>query len=532
MIFRLLTCSLGEEDAISAHQQSTFVFRAAMKRQDIPQDTTHLIIQSSAENTVGFTSTSTIPEDWLNLVTSLDENSGNTIALHLSGEWHRQRMNSSSQNLEECVFGYHANLEHVELYQGLLRIGPFAFIACSFLESVALPSTVVTIGQHAFARCSNMVDINLPEGLQVIDDRAFYDCHSLGHVAIPSTVAIVGKHAFQSCHSLVDIEFRKGLKEIQEYAFWKCKSLCAVSIPSPTHMVLGKCAFADCHRLLSVEFSADTTSLELGRSCFAACPSLVNLSIPSSTVIGSLAFIECPFKAKDFSDRFTNLPLHKACYHSSTLDVDGLNAIIRTAGWVRDECGASDTLGMTPFHLIATSASLQPDFLQILLEQYPVNILSHQDKRGKTMMDYLLINGSNKAISLIKMILERTVVTAISSWGLWEPWKLDLVTKVEESGSWDDDAPTRRKALDDILDRLVTCTRIEATSILEQTLWKMNNNRFACGADVVLPNVIGFLWNNHTPGPSSSPHEYAVLAPEVSWLQGHVESDDDWDDIW
>mmetsp|Transcript_33251 Transcript_33251/g.80381 ORF Transcript_33251/g.80381 Transcript_33251/m.80381 type:complete len:271 (+) Transcript_33251:2-814(+) len=242
----------------------------------------------------------------------------------------------------------------------------------------------------------------------------------------------------------------------------------------------------------------------------------------------------------------------------------------------------TDKTGFTPFHVIATSASLRPDLLQSLLDQqqhqqqeYPINVLlAQKDKRGKTMMDYLLFNRSKKAIPLIQMIFTRTVVATISKWGSCSScsclnrWKTDLVTRVESSSSssgsscWDADGRTRRMVLNDILQRLVSYTKLEATSVLELALWKMSitqqqqqqtsgggqeekqndDDRSGCrvvsGANVVIPNVTSFLWEDddgsddedEQAGTSS---EYAeILPPEVSWLEGGEDSDDDSYSTW
>mmetsp|Transcript_31415 Transcript_31415/g.75757 ORF Transcript_31415/g.75757 Transcript_31415/m.75757 type:complete len:90 (+) Transcript_31415:917-1186(+) len=56
---------------------------------------------------------------------------------------------------------------------------------------------------------------------------------------------------------------------------------------------------------------------------------------------------------------------------------------------------------MTPFHVLATSVALKPDMLGCLRAKYPVEILFHKAHNNKTMLDYLLMHTSSKAVLLI-----------------------------------------------------------------------------------------------------------------------------------
>ena len=55
-------------------------------------------------------------------------------------------------------------------------IGNCAFVGCSSLTSITLPSDVVSIGDSAFESCSGLTSITLPSGVTSIGEHAFYNC--------------------------------------------------------------------------------------------------------------------------------------------------------------------------------------------------------------------------------------------------------------------------------------------------------------------------------------------------------------------
>lgn len=57
---------------------------------------------------------------------------------------------------------------------------------------------VVTIGGHAFEACTLLQGVALPESLLSIQDWAFFDCWSLKTITIPANVQSIGNYAFSS----------------------------------------------------------------------------------------------------------------------------------------------------------------------------------------------------------------------------------------------------------------------------------------------------------------------------------------------
>ena len=62
-----------------------------------------------------------------------------------------------------------------ETYQ-VTNIGTKAFVDCTNLISVDIPSCVTCISKEAFAFCTNLTNIEISEGVVSIEDTAFYAC--------------------------------------------------------------------------------------------------------------------------------------------------------------------------------------------------------------------------------------------------------------------------------------------------------------------------------------------------------------------
>mmetsp|Transcript_8804 Transcript_8804/g.21074 ORF Transcript_8804/g.21074 Transcript_8804/m.21074 type:complete len:548 (+) Transcript_8804:86-1729(+) len=427
------------------------------------------------------------------------------------------------------------SLVEVEFQQGLKTVSYMAFSGCESLKRVSLPSTVEVIGKGAFAWCNSLEIVELREGLKTLGEEAFCNCVSLARISVPSSVETISYCSFKGCEKLTDVQLRHGLKTIENDAFALCISMCAVFIPSSTVLIRSR-AFAGCKSLLGIEFEG---SLSLGLGCFTGCTALVTVSlytrIPDDLEFDA-CFEDCTSLRLPVSrplsilqDRFADLPIHEGCYHASTTTVDEVSRRIKATSMFTDEKNAKDCFGMTPFHIVATSPTLSADLLELLLDEYPVDVLGHKDVNDTTMMDYLLKNGSPRAVPLIKMVLERAVLAQMPRFGLGL-WRSELSLQVE-SMDWNGDFEVRRRCLDGLLAALSRCVTFEGSTVLELALWKWKTksslndsgnkrrkvDRECCGtlngADVVIPNVVEYLWNDR-----KQSSDVSMVPFDLSWM--------------
>lgn len=105
------------------------------------------------------------------------------------------------------AFAYCYNLTNVDLKNSKIKTIPeyaFAFIGCSKTKTeliVNLPSTVQTIGNHAFYDAQRLEFINL-SNVTNIGDMAFTYCWKLKTVLTSDNLTKIGGNAFNCCDSL------------------------------------------------------------------------------------------------------------------------------------------------------------------------------------------------------------------------------------------------------------------------------------------------------------------------------------------
>ena len=168
-----------------------------------------------------------------------------------------------------------------------------AFLYCSSLSEIVIPSSVTRIGDSAFDTCSSLSEIVIPSSVTSIGDSAFYGCYSLSEIVIPSSVTSIGDGAFSSCDSLSEIVIPSSVISVGYGAFSFCSSLSEIVIPSSITSI-GKGVFSGCSSLSEIVIPSCVTSI--GDSAFSGCNSLSKIVIPSSvTSIGDSAFYKCKF---------------------------------------------------------------------------------------------------------------------------------------------------------------------------------------------------------------------------------------------
>jgi hypothetical protein len=99
----------------------------------------------------------------------------------------------------------------------------------SDLTSIAVPNSVITIGDDAFVGCVGLTNITLPNsGNMSIGNWAFLGCTSLTSVTIPNGVNNIGYYAFGQCTSLTNVIISSSVLSIREVAFLGCSNLTSV----------------------------------------------------------------------------------------------------------------------------------------------------------------------------------------------------------------------------------------------------------------------------------------------------------------
>eukprot|EP00580_Thalassiosira_gravida_P014698 CAMPEP_0201681380 /NCGR_PEP_ID=MMETSP0494-20130426/51078_1 /ASSEMBLY_ACC=CAM_ASM_000839 /TAXON_ID=420259 /ORGANISM="Thalassiosira gravida, Strain GMp14c1" /LENGTH=503 /DNA_ID=CAMNT_0048165121 /DNA_START=376 /DNA_END=1889 /DNA_ORIENTATION=- len=147
---------------------------------------------------------------------------------------------------------------------------------------VVVHHSVKILPNSALRGFRQLKKVTLPEGLEEIGDETFYDCVSLEQINYPSSLIRIGEGAFAECHSLKDVTLPEGLEEIGEGAFATCESLKCINCPSAV-IKIGMYAFAMCTSLTNVTLAGGVVTIE--RDTFSDCPSLEGITIPPKAFV-------------------------------------------------------------------------------------------------------------------------------------------------------------------------------------------------------------------------------------------------------
>ncbi len=84
-------------------------------------------------------------------------------------------------------------------------IGDGAFLCCSHLQSITLPTSLKRIGDRAFYGCEKLIQAEIPSNVDSIGHYAFTDCKAMTQINLPSSLVYIGRAAFKGCIGLKNI---------------------------------------------------------------------------------------------------------------------------------------------------------------------------------------------------------------------------------------------------------------------------------------------------------------------------------------
>ncbi len=212
--------------------------------------------------------------------------------------------------VKDVLSDYFGDKSAVVIPNGVKSIGSGAFEGHSEINSITIPSSVVSIG-YAFSGCSGLGDglviadgcliavestseeIVVPEGVRMISEGAFAayaGSSGCKKVTLPNSVVVIGEFAFQQ--SGCDINIPTNIVEIADGTFTYSLTVKSLSIPDGVWRIGGE-AFRGCYSVESVMLPYTTEFI--GNCAFRNCENLEYVEIPGNVNwIGGLAFADCP----------------------------------------------------------------------------------------------------------------------------------------------------------------------------------------------------------------------------------------------
>ena len=182
----------------------------------------------------------------------------------------------------------------------VVKVGYRAFYSCKGVTNVNIPSSVTTIGGHAFQQCLALTYVWM-SSVTTIENQAFQRCTGLKSISIPSSVTTIGSYAFNLCSGLTSMTIPKSVTIINGNIFENCPNLLSIKVEegNPKYNSNNNCnAIIETSTNTLVSGCQNTvipnTITKIGKSAFRGCYCLTSISIPNSVVtIDSYAFTEC-----------------------------------------------------------------------------------------------------------------------------------------------------------------------------------------------------------------------------------------------
>jgi hypothetical protein len=147
------------------------------------------------------------------------------------------------------------------------------------------------IGAFAFADCEHLFAVHIPTSVTTIGESAFYRCCTIKEIALPPSIISIGGFAFSDCIRLTAIRLPDGITTLLHSTFYNCEALQEANIPHSVKSIESS-VFYNCHSLTALQIPHGITTA--GDFAFYGCRGLPSISIPSTlTSIGTRTFEEC-----------------------------------------------------------------------------------------------------------------------------------------------------------------------------------------------------------------------------------------------
>ncbi len=168
------------------------------------------------------------------------------------------------------------------------------FSGATALTAVAIPDSVVSIGEEAFDGCTALAEVTIPAAVTDLGAGAFRGCTQLTSATILGNIGnnwYVFENPFDGCTNLVSVILGGCMTDIGDYMFYQCPGLTNAVIGDGV-VRIGYRAFYDCPGLVDVAIPDSVSNI--GEEAFYFCTGLTNVMIPNSvTSIGEDAFARC-----------------------------------------------------------------------------------------------------------------------------------------------------------------------------------------------------------------------------------------------
>lgn len=143
----------------------------------------------------------------------------------------------------------------------------------------------VVLGQSAFVRCSNLISITIPSSLDMSGNYLFRYNNSLKYITISSSTTTLAQYFFDQSYSLEYVSLPKNVATINTASFQNCQSLRRICVPA--NAGLSTQCFNGCYALSWLKLK-DITFITSSQKHFANCYGIILYDFTLCTSVPTL----------------------------------------------------------------------------------------------------------------------------------------------------------------------------------------------------------------------------------------------------
>lgn len=174
------------------------------------------------------------------------------------------------------------DITSINIPASVTTIGDNAFSGCSRIKTVTI-NAPVTLGNNTFRNCTALTQVNFNSDINNIPSGTFEGCTALDF-SIPSTVTTIGDHAF-TASGITEANLTNAIS-VGDYAFANCKDLKEIVFSNGANTKLGTGVFFNDPTLADIiDWTSNVPDLFVANSSSASTSNILN-----SSEIGAGAF--------------------------------------------------------------------------------------------------------------------------------------------------------------------------------------------------------------------------------------------------
>lgn len=202
-------CPYGDDVTWTLYNNGTLVFNGQGSIGDTPlEDPPWLAYKDVIKNVIVGTGVTRLGRFTLGyseylenlfLPSTLTSIGSNSISINAVNEmpWNALNIPYGVTSIDASAFSWCTAMKSVTIPDSVTSIGSGAFGGCIRLREITIPGSVAVVSDHMFSNCDNLSKVTLEEGVTTIGEFAFNGA-GLTELHLPSTLTTIGAHAFSA----------------------------------------------------------------------------------------------------------------------------------------------------------------------------------------------------------------------------------------------------------------------------------------------------------------------------------------------